>query len=470
MTSSLWFLVASFFLCFANAKIGYFWQISDIHYDLKYEKHGDIKRDCWRNELSGGRGRHMAGLYGHFDCDSPWSLVISAVMSMKAKHGDDIEFIIWTGDGLSKHIVGQSIDVEALQNLTQLLRFTFKSQFIFPVLGHDDPGARTNEKQALAKVANLWSHWLPSEALQTFYKGGYYTIEQKKHKLRIVALNTNLYTTTRHQRNSHDDDPAGQWNWLKTVLATSQLKKETVYIMGHMGPGVDERHPQDSPGFSERHTRRYLELVRKYSDIIVGQFFGHLHSDTFRIVYNETGHPVSWMMMAPSVSPRVPSGGNNNPGIRLYKFDTDTGQVLDYTQYYLDLANANERGQADWVPEYNLTSYYQLREVSTSSLHSLAERLKDSSSVEFNRYYSANSVQYKRGSCEEECAHTHYCAVTCLVYQDFSQCMEMAARSRALASGAPFSPRKILLLPLVAVFLFTLMPSHLCPRPPSFTL
>lgn len=39
----------------------------------------------------------------------------------------------------------------------------------------------------------------------------------------------------------------------------------------------------------ERFNHRYLEFVRQYSDIIVGQFFGHQHSDTFRIFRDATG-------------------------------------------------------------------------------------------------------------------------------------------------------------------------------------
>nr|CAD7261992.1 unnamed protein product [Timema shepardi]CAD7570336.1 unnamed protein product [Timema californicum] len=47
--------------------------------------------------------------------------------------------------------------------------------------------------------------------------------------------------------------------------------------------------------------------------------------------------------------------------------------VLDYVQYYLDLMAANQRDQAEWQPEYNLSSYYGLSEVSPASLNSLAE-------------------------------------------------------------------------------------------------
>ena len=39
----------------------------------------------------------------------------------------------------------------------------------------------------------------------------------------------------------------------------------------------------------EKYNRRYLEFVRRYSDIIVGQFFGHQHSDSFRVFRDKNG-------------------------------------------------------------------------------------------------------------------------------------------------------------------------------------
>ena len=61
--------------------------------------------------------------------------------------------------------------LEVLQNLTDLLRHTFRSQFVFPVLGHDDPNPGLQFGQGYKEVANLWRHWLPTEAIQTFNKG-----------------------------------------------------------------------------------------------------------------------------------------------------------------------------------------------------------------------------------------------------------------------------------------------------------
>lgn len=48
-------------------------------------------------------------------------------------------------------------------------------------------------------------------------------------------------------------------------------------------------------------------------------------------------------------------------------------QVIDYVQYYLDLATANQREAADWTVEYNLTSYYGFHQVSPAEFHVLAE-------------------------------------------------------------------------------------------------
>ncbi|KAJ8870069.1 hypothetical protein PR048_029080 [Dryococelus australis] len=329
-----------------------------------------------------------------------------------------------------------------LKNLTDLLHHTFSSQFVFPVLGHEDPNPGLG--QTYKEVADLWGHWLPTESLDTFSKGGYYTFEQKAKKLRIVALNTNLYVET----DGKEDDPGGQWEWLRTVLDKSRKNKETVYIVGHIPPGVDERQsgvflaPQAS--FQEKFNKKYVQMVRKYSDIIVGQFFGHLHSDTFRIIYGENGAPVSWLFIAPALSPRRTPSGANNPGIRLYKFDTISGQVLDYEQFYLNLVSANQRHQAEWLAEYNLTSYYGLPDVTAATLSDLAERfITQEGAPLFARYYRVNSVRQPSSSdpagCDASCTLSHYCAITRVDYTEFHSCLEAetsAFSARAASTAA----------------------------------
>ncbi|XP_058462845.1 acid sphingomyelinase-like phosphodiesterase 3b [Malaya genurostris] len=525
-------------ICCVNlteARIGYFWHITDLHFDSYYTTKGDIFRSCWYNEHHSGTSNiKRPGTFGDYMCDSPWSLLESATQAMKSKQGDNVEFVLWTGDGLSHSAkrLHETSRLELLRNITELMSRTFPSQFVFPVLGHEDGSPN------FVQLGELWRHWLPSEALQTFEKGGYYTIEQTKSRLRIIALNTNYmrhdakysqshssavkqrpdgsihytggighgydrdhhmglgkhyhrgysapggvgspggYPVYSDRRNSYssssivDGSSSGsssssisgsssssngghvsalsgssshesekQWEWLEDVLAKSSRNKETVYIVGHIPPGSDERHighsmPYGHTSFTEKNNLRYLRLVKKYSSIIQGQFFGHLHSDSFRVVYSDNGKPVSWMMIAPSISPRR-MAESNNPAMRLYKFDTDTGQVLDYTQYYLDLAQANLQEEAVWVPEYNLTTYYYgLGEVSSVALHNLADRFTNADDTQFMKYYRANSVRHSTQSCEGVCLLNHYCAITRLDYREFRSCLETAAKAMASKNGS----------------------------------
>uniref|UniRef100_A0A6B2E4C8 Putative acid sphingomyelinase 4 n=1 Tax=Phlebotomus kandelakii TaxID=1109342 RepID=A0A6B2E4C8_9DIPT len=507
ITSIIWiWLFIVVMLPAARAKIGYFWHITDLHFDPAYSTKGDVLRSCWYNEHhQASSSRSVPGRFGDYNCDSPWSLLESATQAMRSRQGDNVEFVLWTGDGLS-HSTRRSLEshrLDLLRNITELLGRTFPSQFVFPVLGHED-GQNGN----FHRLGELWRHWLPLEALQTFEKGGYYTIEQTKSRLRIIVLNTNfmrhdpLKFTQSHSAASRQRPGSGdssehtnyyyhhgnyyhgsnngyyaavpatdggqtralsgaeshesqrQWEWLEAVLVKSSRNKETVYIVGHMPPGSDERQVGNGPNghstFTEKNNSKYLRLVRKYSSIIQGQFFGHLHSDSFRIVYSDMGKPVSWIMMAPSVTPRKMNVGANNPGMRLYKFETDTGQVLDYTQYYLDLEQANTAMEATWQAEYNLTTqYYGLAEVTSLALHNLADRFTNLDDPLLAKYYRANSVRYVSNQCDGVCALNHYCAITRLDYSGFRECLEHAASALASRAQTAQRPFLVLLLPLV---------------------
>lgn len=61
-------------------------------------------------------------------------------------------------------------------------------------------------------------------------------------------------------------------------------------------------------------------------------------------------------------------------------------QILDYTQYYLNLPEANSNGKANWMIEYSLLEYYDLQEISAITLHDLADRFTQSNDNAFVRY------------------------------------------------------------------------------------
>jgi len=74
-------------------------------------------------------------------------------------------------DSVSSDVVDSATRVMAIQNVTNLLGHTFSSQFVFPVLGHDDPGAFKGQTIGYTELGNYWRQWLPTDAIQTFNKG-----------------------------------------------------------------------------------------------------------------------------------------------------------------------------------------------------------------------------------------------------------------------------------------------------------
>lgn len=54
--------------------------------------------------------------------------------------------------------------LDLLKNLTDLIMKTFRSHFVFPALGHDDP-------KSIKDLSQLFRRWLPSDSLTTFDSG-----------------------------------------------------------------------------------------------------------------------------------------------------------------------------------------------------------------------------------------------------------------------------------------------------------
>lgn len=71
---------------------------------------------------------------------------------------------------------------------------------------------------------------------------------------------------------------------------------------------------------------------------------------------------------------------------------SNAAQILDYTQYYLNLPEANSNGKANWMIEYSLLDYYELQEISAITLHDLADRFTQSNDYAFVRYVARDET------------------------------------------------------------------------------
>ena len=74
--------------------------------------------------------------------------------------------------------------------------------------------------------------------------------------------------------------------YLRSLHSTTFIFQ--VYIIGHVPPGYFEKK-RSKAWFRPEFNQRYVDMVRKHHSVIQGQFFGHHHTDSFRMFYDSDG-------------------------------------------------------------------------------------------------------------------------------------------------------------------------------------
>ncbi|MBN3270471.1 ASM3A phosphodiesterase, partial [Polyodon spathula] len=168
--------------------------------------------------------------------------------------------------------------------------------------------------------------------------GGFYS-QIVKPNLRLISLNTILYYSPNHATENMTD-PAGQFEWLEGTLDTSQQTNEKVYIIAHVPVGYLP-FARNTTAVREHFNERLVSIFRKYSNVIAGHFYGHTHRDSIMVLLDEQGNAVNSLFVAPAVTPimGVLESQSNNPGFRLYQYDSSDYNLL----VEFSLAGSNRR-------------------------------------------------------------------------------------------------------------------------------
>ncbi|NXG73519.1 ASM3B phosphodiesterase, partial [Baryphthengus martii] len=344
--------------------------------------------------------------------------------------------------------LGEEKVLHIIENLTSLIKETFPDTKVYAAMGNHDfhpknqfPG---KEHRIYNRTAELWRPWLTDASAALFRAGAFYSEKLPIPRTRgqMVVLNTNLYYD-QNDETAGEEDPGGQFQWLEEILTNASKADEMVYIAGHVPPGFFEKKRGKSwfrSGFNER----YLKIVQKHHGVIAAQFFGHHHTDSFRMFYNDTGSPINVMFLAPGVTPwktTLPgvNNGANNPGIRVVSYDPDTLQVLDMVTYYLNLTHANMMASAragefpTWEEEYRLTEAFGVPDGSARSMQVVLERIaKDPRYLQ--PYYEFNSVRYDLSPCQEACSVDHICAIREVDFTKYKECVESSSSASVVVA------------------------------------
>ncbi|KFP71160.1 Acid sphingomyelinase-like phosphodiesterase 3b, partial [Acanthisitta chloris] len=344
--------------------------------------------------------------------------------------------------------LGEEKVLHIIGNLTALIKETFPGTKVYAAMGNHDfhpknqfPG---KEHRIYTQTAELWRPWLNDASVPLFRAGAFYSekLPGPGTRGRVIVLNTNLYYNQNNET-AAEEDPGGQFQWLEETLTNASRANEMVYIVGHVPPGFFEKK-RGKAWFREGFNEHYLELVRRHHGVIAAQFFGHHHTDSFRMLYSHTGSPINVMFLAPGVTPwktTLPgvTNGANNPGIRVIDYDPDTLQVLDMVTYYLNLTRANtmgSRGEEEspvWEEEYRLTEAFQVPDGSARSMHEVLERLSEDTHY-LQQYYEFNSAKYDLAPCKQSCRVDHLCAIREVDFAKYEECVESSSSGSATSS------------------------------------
>ncbi|XP_005990512.1 acid sphingomyelinase-like phosphodiesterase 3a isoform X2 [Latimeria chalumnae] len=321
--------------------------------------------------------------------------------------------------------------------MTSTIRKFFPSLQVFPALGNHDYWPQDQFPAHASKlynaVADLWKPWLTDNAISTLRRGGFYTQVFKanftQQPLRIISLNTNLYYSP-NKVTVNMTDPAQQFEWLEGTLENARLNQEKVYIIAHVPVGYLP-YARNVTAVREHYNERMVKIFRKYSNVIAGQFFGHTHRDSIMVLLDEKGNPINSLFVAPAVTPIKDALEitSNNPGFRLYKYNSKDYSMLDLWQYYLNLTEANAKDKPEWRLEYIMTQAYGIKDLQPQSLYELSKQFQVAKSELFKKYYHYFLVSSNnRFFCESICQVYQVCAILYLDSASYRDCIRLGLK------------------------------------------
>ncbi|CAG8655970.1 175_t:CDS:2, partial [Ambispora gerdemannii] len=254
------------------------------------------------NEIDLKKPEHMkhgiSGVWGGpaSICDTPMRLINATFDWLKQEWASKIDFVLWTGDN-SRHNNDDKIPrkYSEIFQVNRIIASKFQETFsrpgkyspamvpIIPVIGNNDIYPSNiiahGPNDALQKLSEIWSAFIPKSEMSTFRKGGYYATEVIKDKLIVVSLNTLYFfrLNTAVQGCADQSQPGTeQIEWLNNVLLKAKKQQKKVYLIGHVAP--TKKH------YTITCWNKYGKLAQKYHDVILGHFFGHSNVDHFYFI------------------------------------------------------------------------------------------------------------------------------------------------------------------------------------------
>uniref|UniRef100_A0AC35U4T5 Sphingomyelin phosphodiesterase n=1 Tax=Rhabditophanes sp. KR3021 TaxID=114890 RepID=A0AC35U4T5_9BILA len=416
-------------------------QLSDLHFDLLYEPGTESKCTdpicCHRKSKpkSGKKIKKPAGYWGTLgDCDLPiWT--IEAMFEDIVKTHPDIDYVMLAGDYMAHNDWDYTKEghLGVLKNLSAIIKNYFPTTPVFYAIGNHE-GVPVNSfapHNVPEKYRPQWIYnaikeageeWLPRETYKDIeYRGSWSVMVEDN--LRLITINTGYCETTNFWLYLNQTDPDGSLSWLVKELFDAENKGNYVHILGHVPPGDAE--------CLEGWARNYYRIINRFKSIVTGQFFAHVHTDSFTVFYEDmndiTTEPTNVLYVAPSVT----TYSFLNPAYRIYEIEKFGGyRVIDHQTYVFNLSKPESKDnltKPHFELLYSAKDAYQMNDMSPVSWNNLINQI-ETDPVMFDKFldnYSRN-LKFK---CNDSCKKEMVCSLHRAHHNDTKLC------HRQLSSG-----------------------------------
>ena len=185
----------------------------------------------------------------------------------------------------------------------------------------------------------------------------------RKARLRIIVLNTVLYTWNYHSPD-HDAECAAQLAWLGRELHATKTHHETALIVMHVPPGIDVYKGKTFWTTKVRINEttiqnNFLDTLTRYRNNIMGLLASHTHMDGFKRLYDKEGKFITLMISIPAVAPSA----YNNTAVKLIRYNAQRQWTTSDTWYHTDTWHLNSIHHAPlnpWFEQMDSTSLFQM--------------------------------------------------------------------------------------------------------------
>ena len=241
----------------------------------------------------------------------------------------------------------------------------------------------------------------------------------------MISLNTMIWGTKINEKynkenpnnklhvpDSYTEDPFGQLEWLNQELLHARAAGKKAYIIGHHPPAdqsiiVSTGHNLWSQGYQ----LRYENILSEFSDVVMGQMFGHVHTNEFRRTpyMPKEGAP---LMLQGAVAP----GYCMDPNFSVVKYDSKTKSPVDMSKYFGDVKEAFETKSTAlvWKEEVkSVIEYFGMNSFTNEEVLKFTERALDDKDL-WNMYWNFfTKGRPQESDCTGDCTHQELCVIAC---------------------------------------------------------